>query len=152
MNLDNYVVISGLPGVHKLVTSRSNGLIIEDKVENRTRFVPVRTSQLTPLATIGIYTETEEGTVALATVFRKMYDQREMTPVVSPDAGSANLRTYFTTILPEHDQYRPPHKALGAIHGWHATALEVLWGADHACMGRTDRIAEAVVAFCRSQA
>lgn len=106
MNLDNYVVISGLPGVHKLVTSRSNGLIIEDKVENRTRFVPVRTSQLTPLATIGIYTETEEGTVALATVFRKMYDQRETTPVVSPDAGSANLRTYFTTILPEHDQYR----------------------------------------------
>jgi hypothetical protein len=106
MNLEKYLVISGLPGVHKLVSTRGNGLVIEDRQEGRTRFVPVRQNQITPLATVGVYVDTEEGTVSLADVFQKMLDLKENTPPPGPDANSSELRAYFTSVLPEHDQDR----------------------------------------------
>jgi hypothetical protein len=108
MNLDKYLVIPGTPGVHKLVSSRSNGVIIEDKKEGRTRFVPVRQQQITPLATVAVYTYTDEGegTVPLVEVFQKMLDLHDSTPPVDAKASSADLREYFTTVLPDHDRDR----------------------------------------------
>ena len=106
VNLDKYLVVGGVPGVHKLVTTRSNGLIIEDRQEGRTRFVPVRQQQVTPLGTISIYTDTDEGTTLLGDVFQTMLDRYESLPPVSLQASSADLRAYFTQILPEHDQDR----------------------------------------------
>jgi hypothetical protein len=104
VNLEKYLVVAGVPGVHKLVSSRSNGLVIEDLQEGRTRFVAARQSQVTPLASIAIYTDTEEGTVALTDVFQKMLDQLDGTPPPEANASSNEFRAYFTAILPEHDQ------------------------------------------------
>ncbi len=108
MNLDKYLVVSGVPGVHKLVTSRADGVIIEDRKEGRTRFVSARQGQVTPLATVAIYINADdgEGTVPLVEVFEKMYDQHEATPPVDVNASSQDLRAYFTQILPDHDQDR----------------------------------------------
>ena len=106
MNLEKYLVVAGIPGVHKLVASRANGVVIEDRKEKRTRFVPARQQQITPIATVGIYTDTEEGTVSLTDVFQKMLDQYEENPPVSLDSNSAAFRDYFSKILPEHDHDR----------------------------------------------
>ncbi len=106
MNLEKYLVVAGIPGVHKLVASRANGVVIEDRKEKRTRFVPARQQQITPIATVGIFTETEEGTVSLTDVFQKMLDQFEENPPVSLESASAAFREYFTKILPEHDRDR----------------------------------------------
>lgn len=106
MNLDKYLVVAGVPGVHKLIASRSNGLVIEDLHEGRTRFVAARQSQVTPLASIAVYTDTEEGTVPLTDVFQKMLDQAESTPPPAADASSTDFRAYFSAILPEHDHDR----------------------------------------------
>ena len=106
VNLEKYLVVGGVPGVHKLVTSRSNGLIIEDRNEGRTRFVPVRQQQVTPLGTISIYTDTEEGTIMLGEVFQKMLDQYESNPPVPLNSTSPDFRAYFSEILPEHDHDR----------------------------------------------
>jgi hypothetical protein len=109
MNLEKYVVVSGIPGVHKLVSTRGNGLIIEDRNEDRTRFVAVRQNPVTPLGTIGIYVDNDEGgdTISLGEVFLKMEAALETNPL--PDASKANsteIRAYFTAVLPEHDQDR----------------------------------------------
>ena len=106
MNLEKYPVVAGVPGVHKLVSSRPNGLVIEDRHEGRTRFVPVRQQQVTPIATVAIYTDTDEGTIALTDVFQKMLDQYDTLPPADLNANSAVLREYFTAILPEHDRDR----------------------------------------------
>lgn len=108
MNLDKYLVVPGAPGVHKLVNSRPNGVIIEDRKEGRTRFVPVRQQQITPLATVAVYTYTDEGegTIPLVEVFQKMLDLHETTPPVDPKASSTDLRAYFSTVLPDHDRDR----------------------------------------------
>lgn len=106
MNLEKFLVIAGVPGVHKLVATRNNGLVIEDRQEGRTRFVPVRQNQITPLGTVAIYTDTEEGTAPIADVFQKMLDQLSTTPPAPVTANSTELRNYFTLILPEHDRDR----------------------------------------------
>jgi Domain of unknown function (DUF5606) len=106
MNLEKYLVVSGIPGVHKLVASRNNGFIIDDRQQGRHRFVAMRQNQVTPLGTISIYTDTDEGMIALGDVFQKMLDQVETIPPAAPDANSAVLRAYFTAVLPEHDQDR----------------------------------------------
>lgn len=106
MNLEKYLVVAGVPGVHKLVTSRANGVIIEDRNENRTRFVPARQQQITPIATVAVYTDTDEGTIPLTDVFQKMLDQYDASPPVGLDSNSAAFRDYFSKILPEHDRDR----------------------------------------------
>ena len=108
MNLDKYLVVPGAPGVHKLVNSRANGVIIEDRKEGRTRFVPVRQQQITPLATVAVYTFTDEGegTVPLVDVFQKMLDLHETTPPADPKSSSPELRAYFSAVLPDHDRDR----------------------------------------------
>jgi hypothetical protein len=108
MNLDKYLVVSGTPGVHKLITSRADGVIIEDKKEGRTRFVSARQGQVTPLATVAIYTFSDEGegTVPLVDVFEKMFDQHESVPPVDVNSSNEVLRDYFSKILPEHDRDR----------------------------------------------
>jgi len=68
--------------------------------------VPARQQQITPIATVAIYTDTEEGTIPLTDVFQKMLDQYEATPPADLNANSAALRAYFSAILPEHDHDR----------------------------------------------
>lgn len=106
MNLDKYLAIAGVPGIHKLVASRSNGLVIEDRKEGRTRFVPVRQQQVTPLGTVSIYTDTEEGLIPLGDVFQRMLDLISEHPPAPIESTSDELRGYFNQIVPEHDQDR----------------------------------------------
>ena len=109
MNLEKYLVVAGIPGVHKVIATRTNGFIIEDRNEKRSRFVPMRQSQVTPLATVGVYTYSDsdgENTIPLSDVFQKMLDQSETIPPVKHESPSQVLRDYFTAVLPDHDRDR----------------------------------------------
>ena len=44
-------------------------------------------------------------------------------------------------IVPEHDQFNPPERAREVTEDWTATELEVVNGADHFLVGRTDKVA-----------
>lgn len=52
--------------------------------------------------------------------------------------------------VPEHDQFRPPGPAAELTDGWVHTTIEIVSGADHFCVGRTDRVAELCVEFAAS--
>jgi chemotaxis protein histidine kinase CheA len=108
MNLEKYLVVAGLPGVHKLVSTRGNGLIIDDRTEKRTRFVTVRQNPVTPLGTIGIYIDDDGGgdTISLGEVFEKMEAVLAANPLPDPKADSTVFRNYFSAVLPNHDRDR----------------------------------------------
>ncbi len=59
MSLKDVVSVSGLPGLYKLVTPRSNGLIIQDYDTDKRRFVSVRKHHITPLESVSIYPVTD---------------------------------------------------------------------------------------------
>jgi hypothetical protein len=44
--------------------------------------------------------------------------------------------------VPEHDQFRSPDAARPILSSWENTEMEVVKGADHFLVGRTDRAVE----------
>ena len=104
MNLENFVAVSGLPGIFKLAANRNNGLIVEDLDNGKKRFVSARKHQFTPLASIGIYTLTD--TEELKVIFKTMQDQLGENPPPPINAPANEILSYFKTILPAFDPDR----------------------------------------------
>ena len=104
MNLEPYVAVSGMPGIYKIVNSRSNGLVVEDLDTSTVKFCPTRKHQFTPLGTVAIYTL--EDTEALAVVFKTMLDKFDTNPPVPPNSKNHELFEYFEQILPNWDEDR----------------------------------------------
>lgn len=103
MKLDDLIAVSGLPGLYKMASNRSNGLIVEDLETGKRRFASARKHQFTPLGSIAIFTD-DGDSVPLADVFRNMKDQLEDNPPVAANAKSEELFEYFTDILPNYDR------------------------------------------------
>ena len=102
MNLENYVVVSGMSGVHEIVTSRNNGIVIKQLDTDKSIFCSVRKHQFTPLSTVGIYTL--EDTEDLVTIFTKMLELLPDTPPVKASAPKHEVEEYFEKILPSYDE------------------------------------------------
>ena len=67
-------------------------------------------------------------------------------PTADYDAVAADPRPKLL-IVPEHDEFRTPESAIEATTGWTNTTVEVVPGADHFLVGRTDQAARLVTAF-----
>jgi alpha/beta superfamily hydrolase len=59
---------------------------------------------------------------------------------------AADPRPKFLAV-PENDNFRPPAAARQMVEGWVNTDLEVVPGADHFLIGRTDRIVDLAERF-----
>lgn len=55
-------------------------------------------------------------------------------------------------VVPEHDQFRDAASARQVTGDWVATRIEVVPGADHFLVGRTDRVVELAIGFLRELA
>ena len=116
MNLEEYVAVSGMPGLFKLVANRSNGLVVADLDSGKSKFASARKHQFTPLASIGIYTETD--TEELSKVFATMLKQVESNPPVAPKSSSGDILEYFDMILPEFDRDRVSVSDIRKVIKW----------------------------------
>ncbi|MEO7174323.1 MAG: DUF5606 domain-containing protein [Saprospiraceae bacterium] len=104
MNLENLVAVSGLPGIYRVLGSRSNGLIIEDMQQQKKQFVSMRSHQFSALESIAIYTESESS--PLKDIFQSILDHLEATPLPDLNGPVDQLKKYFAVILPEYDRDR----------------------------------------------
>ena len=118
MKLKDLVVVTGFPGVQKMVTNRNNGMLVEDMDSGKIRFAPVRKHQFSPLETISVFVDGEDDSVEIREVFQSMYDKLADTPPVKLDAKTEELRAYFTTILPNHDRDRVHVSDMKKIIRW----------------------------------
>jgi hypothetical protein len=119
MAIEKYVVVSGVTGVHKLISPRSNGVFILDTTLGKSRFVAAKSTDVTPLGMITIYTETDEGALALGKVFERMRDQIAEHPVPETESKSEVLRDYFVAVIPEHDAYQVRIADIKKIVKWY---------------------------------
>lgn len=118
MRLKDLVVVTGFPGVQKMLVNRNNGMVVEDLDSGKTRFAPIRKHQFSPLETISVYVDGDDDSVEIRTVFQSMYDKLADTPPPSLDAKSDELRAYFATVLPEHDRDRVHISDIKKIIRW----------------------------------
>ena len=104
MDLENIMAVSGLPGLYKLVSSRSNGLVVSHMDEEKTRFCSVRRHQFSPLETVAIYTYSDS--TEIKEIFKTMIEKSSDLPYIAANASSADTESYFRAILPEYDEDR----------------------------------------------
>lgn len=104
MNLEKLMAVSGLPGIYKVVATRSNGIIIEDLDDQSRRFIPARGRNFSPLETISIYTD--DDTTELKTLFQSMLDHEATHPVPAEEAPADEMKAYFEVVLPNYDRER----------------------------------------------
>lgn len=117
MKIEELIAISGLPGLYKMISTRPNGIIVEDLDEGKKKFVPSRKHQFSPLETISIFTITDS--VGLCDVLRTMHEKSSTLAPVSPKATNVVLRDYFGEILPEHDEGRVFPRDISKIIKWY---------------------------------
>ncbi len=119
MDLESFVSVSGIGGIHKVITTRNNGLIIEDLTSGKTRFISSRKHQFTPLESISVYTE-DGDSKALSEVFQAIKDNGAKHPL--PDAKFSNddIKAYFNIILPDYDKDRVHASDMKKIIKWYA--------------------------------
>ncbi len=104
MNLEDFVAVSGLPGVFRMAANRSNGLIVEDLDSGKRKFVSARKHQFTPLASIGIYTQ--DDTEELDVIFKTMMEKSATLAPIPHNSKPAEVISYFKEILPDYDEDR----------------------------------------------
>jgi len=102
VKIEDVVAISGLPGLYKIIASRSNGLIIEEIPSGKSRFASMRKHDFTPLGTVAIYTE--DDAVEIIKVFDKIASSESTTPIPELSSSKQDLFAYFGEILPDYSR------------------------------------------------
>jgi hypothetical protein len=116
MNIKNIVAISGLPGLYKLITTKTNGLIVADPDTGKTRFCSIRQHQFTPMETVAVYTN--DDTIEINKVFQNMLDKSAEVSIPSINASHTELQKYFAIIIPDYDRDRVFHSDMKKIIKW----------------------------------
>jgi len=105
MKLKEVAVISGKPGLYRILKPTRNGVIIEAIGGGRSKIMADASHRISILKEISIYTTTEEGSVPLQEVFHKMYDKHAAKLDIKTTDNTA-LKGLLDDILPEWDKDR----------------------------------------------
>ncbi len=115
MDLENILSVTGMPGLYKLVTTRSNGIVIEDMDTGKKSFISMRKHQFTPIESIGIYTYTDVEDIR--EVFSKIDAMRDDIPQTK-DPGQA-FHDFFRAALPDFDENRVHLSDIKKVVKWY---------------------------------
>ena len=105
MKLKEVAVISGKPGLYRILKPTRNGVIIEAIGGGRSKIMADASHRISILKEISIYTTTEEGSVPLQDVFHKMHDKYATKLDIKTSDNNA-LKGLLDDILPEWDKDR----------------------------------------------
>ncbi len=130
MSYKDFVAVSGLPGLYKLVTTRNNGLVVEDVDTGKTKFLSVRKYQFTPLETVAIYTD--DDAEEISEVFSKIETMEPTLPIPENGAKAPELFEYFEQVLPDYDRERVMISDVKKVLKWYKflKSRELLHGSD----------------------
>ena len=98
------LAIAGKPGLYKLVTRGNNNLIVEALDATHRRMPAFATDRITSLGDIAMFTETDDVPLTDVLENLKNLEGGKKASINEKKASSAELREYFSKVLPEWDQ------------------------------------------------
>jgi len=117
MELKDIVAVTGVSGLKKLVSNRSDGLILSDLDDTNKKFYPSRTHLFSPLDNISIYTD--DDMVSVGEVLAMMKKQEATIPVVSSNVSNDDLKKYMTQVLPNYDREKVKVSDIKKLVKWY---------------------------------
>ena len=116
MALSGIISVSGLPGLHKVISQTKNGLIVESLIDGRRRPI-YSTQKVSSLEDISIYTI--EDDVPLEDVFKRMSDKEGGKAALNHKTDPKELRAYLTEVLEEVDHDRVYNSDIAKLFQWY---------------------------------
>lgn len=120
MELKDLMVISGYPGLYRFISQGRNAIIVES-LEDKKRMSAYSTSRISTLEEISVFTES--GEMALADVFKRMYEKSGGNEVISHKSSSEEIKKFFAEVLPEYDRDRVYVSDMKKIINWYNLLL-----------------------------
>ena len=118
------LAIAGKPGLYKLVTRGNNNLIVEALDANHKRMPAFATDRITSLGDIAMFTETDDVPLTDVLDNLKKLENGKRASINEKKASSAELREYFTKVLPEWDQDRVKDSHIKKLITWYNILIE----------------------------
>ena len=103
------LAIAGKPGLYKLVTRGNNNLIVEALDATHRRMPAFATDRITSLGDIAMYTETDDVPLTDVLENLKNLEGGKKASINEKKASSAELREYFSKVLPDQDRVKDSH-------------------------------------------
>lgn len=104
MKIQDILVISAEPGLHKYIAGSRNGVIAENLTDGKRKNFSGTHSRVSSLAEISIFTDEED--VALADVFTKLFEHTSGAKTLSHKGSEVEIRSLFDEVLPTYDRER----------------------------------------------
>lgn len=117
MDLNNILSISGRPGLFRLQTQTSQGIVATSIIDGK-RIVTSANQQISMLSEIQIYCIRKE--IPLSEVFKKMLlYEKGSTTSITPQSPVTDLKIYFSDILHDYDENRVYLSDIKKIIRWY---------------------------------
>lgn len=120
MTLSDIASVSGKGGLFKIWKPGKSGVILESMDATKTKLVIGTTQRMSVLSEISIYTTTKEGTVPLREVLKTMNGKFGNDLGISSEAGTAELRKFMKSFLPEFDEDRVYPSDIKKLIKWYS--------------------------------
>ncbi|MCB0480589.1 MAG: DUF5606 domain-containing protein [Flavobacteriales bacterium] len=122
MDLSKILAISGKGGLFKVVGQTKNGVVVESLLDGK-KFPTYSSQQVSALEEISIYGEEED--IPLKDIFTRIHKvENGKQTSVSPKDSGAELREYFSDIIPEFDAERVYNSDIKKVISWYNLLLK----------------------------
>ena len=118
------LAIAGKPGLYKLVTRGKNNLIVEALDATHKRLPAFATDRITSLGDIAMFTETDDVPLTDVLENLKNLEGGKKAAINEKKASSAELREYFSKVLPDWDQDRVKDSHIKKLITWYNILTE----------------------------
>ncbi len=105
MEYKDIISISNMGGLYSLITTKSDGAIVNNLEDGTKKFVSGRKHDFTPLESIEVYTHDEN--VPLSSIFTAFKEQDDKVSAIDvKKASKGELYAFITEVYPEIDTER----------------------------------------------
>jgi len=121
MALSGIISVSGIPGLHKIISQTKNGLIVESLSDGKRRPI-YSTQKVSSLEDISIYTL--EDDIPLSNVFKKIFEKENGKKTLSHKIDSQKLREYLSGVVDNIDHDRVYNSDIAKLFQWYNMLVE----------------------------
>lgn len=116
MDLSVIVSITGMPGLHKVISKTQNSLVVESLIDKK-RFPVFASHQTTSLEDISVFTTKED--IPLKEVLKKIFEMENKGPAIDSKSDDKKIKEYFEKALPEYDKDRVYTSHIRKMISWY---------------------------------
>jgi len=123
-DLTEIASISGKGGLFRIIKPGRVGVILESMDDNKTKIATNPNHKVSILADISIYTTTDEGSIPLEEILKKIYKEFGNDPGVDGKSAPDELISFIEYIVPDYDPSRVYPSDVKKLVNWYKILIQ----------------------------